>query len=259
MKRKLLICGLVYGAGICTGLMSGIRHQNKAESRPALVSGVVQDSLSVRMASRNPDAPIDVDRAPRRALRRSSPADDQMQQGNPLPWLTPDPREEPELIEQFDAGPVLVSLETTVEQSALPFADDFGQVRPPQATPPLAFDPCVLDLEGLAPLTPTEEEAKKLQELRETLGALANTKAELLNETALQTEITRLQRKIADLQAARRLLDAQQTLQKVIDEFPESPAAGRAKTMLKSPSVPDLPAPGLAPIPDPVSRFRNAS
>lgn len=103
---------------------------------------------------------------------------------------------------------------------------------------PVTVACCDRDLESLAPVAPNEEESARLTALREQLSSLVKAKSELMGEKSLQAEISTAETAIANLRAARKIFDVQQSLQKVIDEFPSSPAAERAKAMLeKKPSA----------------------
>lgn len=97
--------------------------------------------------------------------------------------------------------------------------------------------PCDVDIDSLAPMSDCDDEAIKLQELREKLVDLVASKAKLQSEKSLRSEISRVETETANLQAARKIVEAQQSLQKIIDEFPNSPAATRAKSMLELKAV----------------------
>lgn len=93
--------------------------------------------------------------------------------------------------------------------------------------------PSDVDVDALAPTSPSEDESKNLQALREKLVSLAKSKSELQSEKSLLAEIARIETETANLKAAQKIFEAQQALQKIIDEFPNSPAAQRAKSMLE--------------------------
>ncbi len=114
------------------------------------------------------------------------------------------------------------------------------------------FAPAEMDFDSLAPLTPSEDEAARLTELRQLFGSLAITKAELLSEKSLEIEVVQLQREIANLRSAQKLHDVQRLLRELIDEFPDSPAADRAKMMLQPQPTQRPVGQPLRPNPDPI-------
>jgi len=93
---------------------------------------------------------------------------------------------------------------------------------------------------------------------------LCRQKAEHLTPEMLQREIQAVRRELTELQAAKKLLDVEKQLQRLIDEHPDSSAAERARLMLESslrkplprnrPRPPnledDFDEPALRPIPD---------
>lgn len=84
---------------------------------------------------------------------------------------------------------------------------------------------------------------------------LAKQKAELLTPEELAHETQALRRELLELQATLKLRKAEQQLQQLIDEHPESNAARRAKTLLevlRNPIDPNLiyGTPELTPTPD---------
>ena len=70
--------------------------------------------------------------------------------------------------------------------------------------------------------------------LREQLATLNKTKAELQDEESLISDIARTENEIANLHAARKIQDLEQSLRELIRDFPNSPAAVRARSMLRS-------------------------
>lgn len=129
--------------------------------------------------------------------------------------------------------------------------EDIDAIENPLTSDPTPTDALDDELKALAPTEPSAEDASMLTELREQVATLSQAKAELLNAKALETEISQLQKQIANLQAARRLHGAQHELEKLIQEFPESPAAVRAKSMLKPLPTSKTPQERLVPSPDP--------
>ena len=75
---------------------------------------------------------------------------------------------------------------------------------------------------------------------KEVYLELARKKAELLTPDELTRETLVLQKELTELQATLKLRTAEEQLHKLIDEFPKSAAAERAKQMLRS---------GLRPVP----------
>ena len=63
---------------------------------------------------------------------------------------------------------------------------------------------------------------------------LCRQKSEHLTPEMLQQEIQSLRQQLTELQAAKKLLDAEKLLQRLIDEHPDSSAAERARMMLES-------------------------
>ncbi len=106
-------------------------------------------------------------------------------------------------------------------------------------------------IDSLAEQTVTDEQKAKLTTLRDKLGELIKAKAELINEQTLTNEISVIEKQISDLHAAQKLLNAQQILKQMIEEFPESPAAQKAQRMLDAAGVPKSSASKLEPIPEP--------
>ena len=87
--------------------------------------------------------------------------------------------------------------------------------------------------ESLACGETSADEAKKLSRLREYLTTLTKARAELMDEAALASEIMKAELEIVNLRALHKIIDVEQSLQKIIDEFPDSPAAQRARSMLE--------------------------
>lgn len=116
-----------------------------------------------------------------------------------------------------------------------------------QAAVPLPND----GIDSLAEQTVTDEQKAKLTTLRDKLGELIKAKAELINEQTLTNEISVIEKQISDLHAAQKLLNAQQILKQMIEEFPQSPAAQKAQRMLDAAGVPKSSASKLEPIPEP--------
>ncbi len=128
-------------------------------------------------------------------------------------------------------------------------------VRPRQ---PTAAKPPVKDesdrTETLATPNPNEEEKAKLTTLREKLSELIKAKAELINEQTLSQEVSTLEKQISDLHAAQQLLKARQILNELVEQYPESPAAIRAKRMLEASGMKPSSWRGepLSPLPEPI-------
>lgn len=89
-------------------------------------------------------------------------------------------------------------------------------------------------IESLADANLSDEQKAKLTTLREKLAELTKAKAELINEQTLSETIATLEQQISDLHAAQKLLSAQQILKALAEEFPNSPAAAKAKRMLEA-------------------------
>lgn len=108
--------------------------------------------------------------------------------------------------------------------------------------------------ETLATPNPNEEEKAKLTTLREKLSELIKAKAELINEQTLSQEVSTLEKQISDLHAAQQLLKARQILNELVEQYPESPAAIRAKRMLEASGMKPSAWKGepLRPLPEPV-------
>lgn len=127
---------------------------------------------------------------------------------------------------------------------------DSTTARPRPASKP-STTPLPKDgIDSLAEQTVTDEQKAKLTTLRDKLGELIKTKAELINEQTLTNEISVIEKQISDLHAAQKLLNAQQILKQMIEEFPQSPAALKAQRMLDAAGVPKAPASKLEPIPE---------
>ena len=105
-------------------------------------------------------------------------------------------------------------------------------------------------IDALAEQNASDEQKAKLTTLREKLSELIKAKAELINEQTLTNEISTIEKQISDLHAAQKLLNAQQILKTLIEEFPNSPAAQKALRMLDAAGVPKS-ASKLEPIPEP--------
>ena len=114
--------------------------------------------------------------------------------------------------------------------------DDFNEVDVPKsrATPESAKAELSDGIESLADVELTEEQKAKLTTLREKIAELTKAKAELINEQTLTETINTLEKQISDLHAAQKLLSAQQILKALAEEFPDSPAAAKAKRMLEA-------------------------
>ena len=125
--------------------------------------------------------------------------------------------------------------------------------RNPQPTKPSAKEESD-QIESLAAPNPSDEEKAKLATLREKLSGLIKTKSELINERTLEQEVFAIEKQIADLHAAQQLLKAKETLAELVEKFPDSPAAVRAKRMLEAAGgKPSSWNPGrLRPEPEPV-------
>lgn len=121
------------------------------------------------------------------------------------------------------------------------------RVVPKRDSAPLPND----GIESLAEATVSDEQKAKLTTLREKLGELIKAKAELINEQTLTNEISAIEKQISDLHAAQKLLNAQQILKSMIEEFPQSPAAQKAQRMLDAAGVG-----GTAPKPVAMPDFR---
>ena len=106
-------------------------------------------------------------------------------------------------------------------------------------------------IDSLAEQTVTAEQKAKLMTLRDKLGELIKAKAELINEQTLTNEISVIEKQISDLHAAQKLLNSQQILKQMIEEFPQSPAAQKAQRMLEAAGVSKSSASKLEPIPEP--------
>ena len=98
-------------------------------------------------------------------------------------------------------------------------------------------------IESLADANLSDEEKAKLTTLREKLAELTKAKAELINEQTLSETIATLEQQISDLHAAQKLLSAQQILKTLAEEFPNSPAAAKAKRMLEAAETNKAPKP----------------
>ncbi len=98
-------------------------------------------------------------------------------------------------------------------------------------------------IESLADANLSDEEKAKLTTLREKLAELTKAKAELINEQTLSETIATLEQQISDLHAAQKLLSAQQILKALAEEFPNSPAAAKAKRMLEAAETKKAPKP----------------
>ena len=122
-----------------------------------------------------------------------------------------------------------------------------ARVVPKRDAAPLPND----GIDSLAEQTVTAEQKAKLTTLRDKLGELIKAKAELINEQTLTNEISVIENQISDLHAAQKLLNSQQILKQMIEEFPQSPAAQKAQRMLEAAGVPKSSASKLEPIPEP--------
>ena len=76
---------------------------------------------------------------------------------------------------------------------------------------------------------------------------LCRQKAEHLTPEMLQQEIQAVRQELTELQAAKKLLDIEKQLQRLIDEHPDSSAAERARLMLESSLRKPLPRNRLRP------------
>jgi TolA-binding protein len=121
------------------------------------------------------------------------------------------------------------------------------QIVPRKNAAPLPND----GIDSLAEQTVSDEQKAKLTALRDKLSDLIKAKAELINEQTLTNEITTIEKQISDLHAAQKLLNAQQILKQLIEEFPQSPAAQKGQRMLDAAGVPKLSTSKLEPIPEP--------
>lgn len=81
---------------------------------------------------------------------------------------------------------------------------------------------------------------------------LARQKAKLLSRDALQLETQVLRRELVELQATQKLKEVERQLQQIIQEHPNTSAAGRAQMMLQAlqAPVPVFRRPGAVPVPD---------
>lgn len=162
---------------------------------------------------------------------------------------------------EFNAPPPAHQSQTAPQPPSLDF-DDFLAVdlKPPQRTtnlddefresverepvtivpkrPPADISNSKADvpdgIESLAEPNPSDEQKAKLTSLREKLAELMKAKAELINEQTLSQEVSALEKQISDLHAAQKLWSAQEILKALVEEFPQSPAAIRAKRMLEA-------------------------
>src|SRR5690349_17762807 len=114
-----------------------------------------------------------------------------------------------------------------------PFTEPLPSLRSDNPGRPTAVAPPD-GIESLAQSNPSDEEKAKLTALREKLAELAKAKGELINEATLTKEIATLEKQISDLHAAESLQKAKQILSELVEAFPESPAAIRAKRMLEA-------------------------
>jgi hypothetical protein len=76
-----------------------------------------------------------------------------------------------------------------------------------------------VDVDALAPACPSEDETSKLKELREKLAELVKAKVELQSEKSLLAEIARVETETANLKAAQKIVEAQQSLRRSLTNF----------------------------------------
>ncbi|WP_010586639.1 hypothetical protein [Schlesneria paludicola] len=260
MKRNAFFFGVAYALSIGSVLLLGGRKDGfsmASTSRSSLAS----DPATAAVANATPETGTAQDLVPDSKsdfATRSQPRFAMVPKRHSLEVLSDatDTRTEhfpsalalnqPSLKSQVDAADIAIA-------QADPFGVDEGTivVEPPLNPVPIPAEVAIDELNALAPTELAVEDAAKLVELRETMATLSKTKADLLNARALDDEITLLHKQIANLQAARRLHDAHQVLEKLIQDFPESPAANRAKSMLNALPTSRTPKDRLTPIPDP--------
>ena len=264
MKQNVFFFGIAYALSIGSVLLLGGRRDafSKVDPRANLATTEQKADLNQKPASSVASAPaatnhaFETDRNPDfPSLARSrfamtqklqsldvfndsanSPIDDlppAISLGKPLPQTR-------------------VDAVNTIVAQADPFELDeiIKSIESPVSPVPTPVESSDDELDLITPAATDVEDPAKLAALRETIATLTKTKAELLNVKAMEMEITQLQKQIANLQAARRLLDAHQVLEKLIQEFPESPAAFRAKAMLRVLPTPKGPRDQRAPTPD---------
>lgn len=269
-KRWLSLCG-IYFLGLATvpGLMLAERWRQESRSpRPKFTEAVFADSAVDEAASRGDVAEFeqsvlaqnsepafaDSDSAdlaatePRgltNSLAHPPIRSNSMPKSGPVEFSAPRPARKPQTAPQPPALDFDDSLAADVKPPLprnLEDAFDLPEETPVINTVPKRSPTAVSKeradipdgIESLAEPNPSDEQKAKLTSLREKLAELMKAKAELVNEQTLSEEVSALEKQISDLHAAQKLLSAQQILRALVEEFPESPAAVRAKRMLKA-------------------------
>ena len=266
MKRNLLLFGFAYALGLLTVAMVGWRGIGEAPPSVVAEETTSEESTSVAIIA---DAPVTTAMQPSKTrstdepgslltmqlpvespAANASPVEDmRLQPLRKLEKTKPtfqadsfaqlDPRTSDNPEPDFNASPLEPGNGDLFRDPIL--LDDTGRrvindpVRHDQATP-VPTDVFLDSLDSSPRAMPESDEpvSNELDELREQLAQLAKTKAGLLNKKSLEVEIEKMKSDISNLHAARKLLDARQALERMIIEFPQSPAAERARMMLKT-------------------------
>lgn len=237
-KRWLSLCG-IYFLGLATvpGLMLAERwRQDSLSPRPKFTEAVFVDSLAEEAVPRN-----DVARFEQSVLAEDSePAFAESELRAPRPVQKPQTAQRPLTLDLDDS--LAADLKPPSRGTSLDDEFDSFEREPVTVTVPKRSPTAISKekadvpdgIESLAESNPSDEQKAKLTSLREKLAELMKAKAELVNEQTLSQEVSALEKQISDLHAAQKLLSAQQILRALVEEFPESPAAVRAKRMLKA-------------------------
>ena len=255
MKKHWLVTLGIYSLGVATfpGILIGVRWWQDAES-PTTPKFIDVRDVTVNAFA---DSASDTDTLAEPTSRIT--ANTRLPQ--PIPFADEEPFEFDSAVPTRQAEPVRVNVASNFE-TPVRLAQKTSTRKPPQSrTTDLEFEPLpalqldVFDkadvpesratpesakaelsdgIESLADVELTEEQKAKLTTLREKIAELTKAKAELINEQTLTETITTLEKQISDLHAAQKLLSAQQILKALAEEFPDSPAAAKAKRMLEA-------------------------
>lgn len=161
---------------------------------------------------------------------------------------------EPDVLAQNSPSRKPASKPTFEAPSGFTLDDEIGDAPVRQRTASTNPKPELPDgIESLVDANLSDEQKAKLTTLREKLAELTKAKAELVNEQTLEETIFSLEKQISNLHAAQKLLSAQQILRALAEEFPDSPAAAKARRMLEAAGS----MKSMKPAPDPLSALPN--
>lgn len=256
MKKHWLQTFGVFCLGVVTvpGVLTGLRwwwnsdgHAPKfIEIQPADAKAASDIDIFVAEQTSKVDEPT----LSMRTSRRPRQLDDEFANFNP-PVATPAAKPV-QLDFASDVEPSVLAQNSPSRKSPLPptFEDpgspfeDFNSVPVTQRTASTNSKAELPDgIESLAEVNLSDEQKAKLTTLREKLAELTKAKAELINEQTLTETIASLEKQISDLHAAQKLLSAQEILKALAEEFPDSPAAAKAKRMLEAAESKKAPKP----------------